>query len=357
MNSPSLISLDRYVYEDIYPSFKAATDEKEISADIVRAFLNHLAGRGLVLNGGDPAAVADIGCGPCDTLVKYLRGVSFPPGFIVRATDYLDKYADGPRGEAFQTLETAQKNKILELNSFETRAGDAFGGNIVALLSGHPDGFDLRHRFRVVFVSHVIYHADSPSGVERLISEIANELLDRQGICILFHGADVAHTFVDFRARFGSEVGVHRGSNTGAVTTDDPPAQIRTACDRNGLPLHEIGFIARVRFGRLREEEWRSFKDPQTYGALAESNPRAYEDLKRLYFVVQRAPEEFAADRSKTGLAAFVDEVRKAIEGDRDTLPLAERMQVFTRPDADSGLANAIPDALANGLAVLQVHR
>jgi hypothetical protein len=66
----SRIALDRYVYEDIYPAFKAATDEKELTANLSRTFLNHLAHGNLVLTGDNPAPVADIGCGPCDTLIK-----------------------------------------------------------------------------------------------------------------------------------------------------------------------------------------------------------------------------------------------------------------------------------------------
>ena len=34
------IALHRYVYQDIYPGFKAATDEKEKTARINRTFLN-----------------------------------------------------------------------------------------------------------------------------------------------------------------------------------------------------------------------------------------------------------------------------------------------------------------------------
>ena len=74
------ITIDTYRYEEIYPSFKAATDEKEKTARINAAFLNRLADANLVLSGGDPISVADIGSGPCDTLVKYLTGVKFAPG-------------------------------------------------------------------------------------------------------------------------------------------------------------------------------------------------------------------------------------------------------------------------------------
>src|SRR5438270_13523407 len=100
------ITLDRYVYEDIYPVFKAATDEKEITARINRTFLNCLAEKNLVFMGNKPLLVADIGSGPCDTLVKYLAGVYFPPGFAVRATDYLSEYA-GSDGVAQRNLAAA----------------------------------------------------------------------------------------------------------------------------------------------------------------------------------------------------------------------------------------------------------
>jgi len=163
------ITLGRYVYEDIYPAFKAATDEKEITARINRTFLNYLAARDLVLTGPAPAVVADIGCGPCNTLVRYLAGVSFPPGFIVRATDFIPKYADREHGEAVRTLKTAQAAKAIKLVAFETRAGNAFASNLLDLLSASKDRTTMRLAFSVAFASHVIYHADASSDVQRLL--------------------------------------------------------------------------------------------------------------------------------------------------------------------------------------------
>ena len=343
----SRIILDRYVYEDIYPAFKAATDEKEITANLNRTFLNYLAERKLVLTGDTPAAVADIGCGPCDTLIKYLTGVSAAQGFHVRATDYLGQYADGERGEAHQTLAAAQVRNTLKLVSFSVRAGDAFGGKLLDLLSGPQDGAKMRRAFHLVFASHVVYHAEAPSHVQRLLADVANEVLIRDGVCVLYHIAYAPRTFQEFRARFGSEAGARPASNTGAVTIDDPPAQIRAACAANRLPLYEREFITKLRFGLLRDEEWRIFKDPQVYDTLADSNPGAYEDLKRLYFIVQRAPLEFAADPSPKGLHAFLDEIRTVIEANDGALPSVERMQVFTRADAAPILGEVIPEALA----------
>jgi hypothetical protein len=343
----SRITLDRYVYEDIYPAFKAATDEKEITANINRTFLNYLAERKLVLTGDSPAAVADIGCGPCDTLIKYLTGVLFPPGFILRATDYIPQYADAERGEALQTLAAAQANNTIKVVGFAVRAGNAFGGNLIELLSGPHDGATMRNAFRIVFASHVMYHAEGSPDVRRLVADVASNLMSREGVSILYHIANRPGTFQEFRARFGSQAGAVSDSDTGAVTIDDPPAQIAAECAALRLPLYETEFITRLNFGVLRDEEWRAFKDPRTYDALAASNPGAYEDLKRLYFVIQRAPLEFAGDHSPTGLTTFIDEIRAVIESNRAMLPATERLQVFCRGDAPPRLGEVIPDALA----------
>lgn len=341
------LTLDRYVYEDIYPAFKEATDEKEITANLSRGFLNYLAQRNLILAGNTPAAVADIGCGPCDTLIMYLSGVLFEPGFIVRATDYLVEYADAERGEALQMLKAAQAANSIKLAGFSVRAGDAFGGKLLDLLSGPQDGARMRRAFNLVYASHVMYHAETSSEVQRILADVADNLLSSNGICILFHIANRPGTFQDFRARFGSQAGATSDSDTGAVTIDDPPAQIGAACASLQLPLYQMEFVTTQRFDSRRDDEWRAFKDPQSYDALADSNPAAYEDLKRLYFIVQRAPLEFAADRSATGLNVFVDEIRQVIEANSGVLPATEGMQVFSRADAAPILGKSIADALA----------
>jgi hypothetical protein len=97
----------------------------------------------------------------------------------------------------------------------------------------------------------------------------------------------------------------------------------------------------------LGDIEWQAFKNPHAYDALADANPAAYEDLKRLYFVIQRAPLEFAADHSATGLAIFIDEIRRVIESNHGVLPSSEQLQVFTRADAPAALGEVLPAAVA----------
>jgi hypothetical protein len=341
------IALDHYVYEDIYPAFKTATDEKEKTAWINQAFLNFLVARNVVLTGCEPLMTADIGSGPCDTLIKYLSGVKFPGGFSVRATDFIPDYADPARGTALRNLVAAQISGTLKLAGFSVKVGNAFGGNLLDLLSSPDDRVEPRHAFRLVFVSHLLYHAEAASDVKCLIADIAGNLLASGGIVILYHVANTPQTFQEYRARFGSQSGGRSKSDTGAVTIDDPPAQVAQASRWLGLTLHELRFTTDLRFGPLGNDEWTSFKAPLTYERLAERNPDAYEDLKRLYFVVQRAPLEFASDRSATGLSQFMDEIRPVIEANRGVLPLAERMQVFCRADVPAGLSETIAEALA----------
>jgi len=346
------IALDRYVYEDIYPAFKAATDEKEKTSRINQSFLNHLATENLVLTAGQPILTADIGSGPCDTLIKYLSGVAGAAGFDVRATDYLAEYADPRHGKAWRNLAAAQAEGRLNLARFSVRAGDSFGGNLLDLVSDAENRPASAHAFRLVFASHVMYHAESLADVTRCIGDIAANLLDyHQGVAILYHIANTTGTFQEFRARYGSRSDRAPNSDTGAVTIDDPPARIAAACREFGLPLYELRFESGVRFGSLSSKEWRIFHDPLAYDHLAQENPTAYEDLKKLYFIVQRAPLEFADDRSETGLASFIARISRVIEENHGILAMAERMQVFCRADALDRLRKTIPQALAHAEA------
>jgi hypothetical protein len=341
------ISLDRYVYEDIYPAFKAATDEKEKTARINQTFLNFLATRNLVLTGCEPLMTADIGSGPCDTLIKYLTGVEFPGGFTIRATDFIAEYTDSARGIALRNLAAAQASGTLKLAGFSVKSGNAFGGKLLDLLSSPDDRVEPRHAFKMIFISHLLYHAEASSDVDTLIADVAENLLASDGIVILYHVANSAQTFQEFRARFGSNAGGCSTSDTGAVTIDDPPTEIARACRQLGLPLYDLPFTTNLYFGPLGQDEWTSFKAPATYDALAERNTDAYEDLKKLYFVVQRAPLEFASDLSTTGLSPFIEEIRPVIAENRGVLPLAERMQVLSRAEVPTRLGEAIAEALA----------
>lgn len=340
------ITIDTYRYEEIYPSFKAATDEKEKTARINAAFLNRLADENLVLSGNDPISVADIGSGPCDTLVKYLTGVKFDPGFKVRATDYSIEYTDERNGEALVTLAAAKSAGTLRLVDFSARAGDSFAGHLIDLL-GAPATPARPHEFRIVFASHVLYHCETPGSTERLIEDVTRNVIADDGICILYHLAKVPRAFQDFRARYGSNTAAAAHSNTPAVAIDDPPAKVAEVCTARGIPCLRMDFTADLRFGIPDEKIWSYFRSPQRYEQLCQDNPAAAEDLKRLMFITQRAPIEFAADHSPTGLSAYLDEIGNVLKHNAGILKLAESMQVIYRPGASADFGESISAALS----------
>ncbi len=340
------ITIDRYRYEEIYPSFKAATDEKEKTARINGEFLNNLADARIVLTGSEPIAIADIGCGPCDTLVKYLAGVKFEGGFRIRATDYSAAYADERTGEALATLAAAQSAGTLKLVDFSAHAGDAFAGHLLELL-GSQNSSARPREFRIVYASHVLYHCETPGSTERLIDDVTQNLLAEDGICILFHLSKVPLSFQDFRARYGSNSAEAAHSNTPAVAIDDPPAKVTEVCAARGIPCLGMSFTADLRFAIPDEKIWSFFRDPQRYGQLCTLHPEAAEDLKRLMFVTQRAPNEFAADRSPTGLSTYLDEIGNVLKGNAGILKLAETMQVIYRPGTRADFGKLISTALS----------
>ena len=341
------ITIDTYNYEEIYPAFKATTDEKETTARINCEFLNQLASAGVVLTGTQPINVADIGSGPCDTLVKYLTGVKFAPGFIVRATDYNVAYADERRGEAIGVLAAAKASGAVKIVDSSVRAGDSFAGRLLDLLAA-PGAAPSRAAFQIAFASHFLYHSERADGVERLIGDVAQNILARDGICVLYHLAKVAQSFQDFRARYGLNSARAAHSNVPAVAIDDPPAKVDAVCAALKIPHRRFDFPTSLRFGPLDDRDWDSFRHPERYADLLARKPGAGEDLKRLMFMPQRAPLEFASDTSATGLGAFLDEIRGVLEANGGVLKLAETMQVFYRADAPAGLGERVARAMSS---------
>jgi hypothetical protein len=341
------ITIDTYRYEEIYPSFKTATDEKEKTARINAAFLNRLADARIVLTGNEPISIADIGSGPCDTLVKYLTGVKFDPGFKVRATDYSVEYTDERNGEALATLAAAKSAFTLRLVEFSARAGDSFAGHLLELLGSH--GAPARPgEFRIVYASHVLYHCETPGSAERLIEDVTQNVLAADGICILYHLAKVPLAFQDFRARYGSNSAAAAHSNTPAVAIDDPPAKVAEVCAARDIPCLRKDFTADLRFAMPDEKIWSYFRDPQKYEQLCKLHPAAAEDLKRLMFVTQRAPNELVADSSPTGLSAYLYEIGEVLKRNAGILKLAESIQVIYRSDASADFSRRIRDALSS---------
>ncbi len=342
------IAVAEYRYEDIYPSFKAGTDEKEVTGALNGRFLRGLLRRGLIP--GRPLKVADIGCGPCDTILKYLAGLDFAPGFRIRATDFSAEYAHPEHGKAVATLAQAQRGSRLKIVDFAVKQGDAFAGGLLDLLSA-PGETDVHQSFDLVFVSHLLYHAGGQRPIEVMLDDVVASLLNDLGILILYHAAPTPGSFSHFRSRFGRHSDTLERSDTPAVNVDDAVAGVSGYCAKRQLPYMELAFSARVALPGLTDYHWQEFRFPQRYAQLQARDPAAAENLRRLLFVTQRAPLEFAGDRSASGLDAYLTEVRAVIEAEGGYLPLAERLQVICRPAAPRRLLSGLREALNEAVA------
>jgi hypothetical protein len=307
------IPIAEYRYEKIYPSFKAGTDEKRITSDILHRFLR----RALPADPGRsaPIRVADVGSGPCDTILGYLESVDAPQGFVIRATDIGDDYA-APDGIAMSTLAAAQRVGRIKIVDFAVSEGDSFAGKLASLLGAQGERA-LHGRFDLVVVSHMFYAAAPPG------------------------------TFSYLRARYGRHSKRLDQSDTPAVNVGDPPRVTRDYFARRRLPLCEIAFSARLDLPGLSDADWCDFAHPERYAEIVERSPEAAENLRRLLFVTERAPLEFAADRSEHGLVAYPAAARKVIESNRGSLPLAEWIQIGFRPGVDPEFVAMVGGAAA----------
>jgi hypothetical protein len=342
------IDIAEYRYEEIYPSFKAGTDEKELTGALNGRLLRGLLRRGLIP--ARPLKVADIGSGPCDTILKYLAGLNYAPGFRIRATDFSIEYAHPEHGKAVATLAQAQRDAGVKIVDFAVKPGDGFAGRLLDLLSASAET-DERQSFDLVFASHMLYHAGGQRPIEVMLNDVVTNLLNDLGILVLYHAAPVPGTFNYFRSRFGRHSAVLERSDTPAVNVDDAVADVAACCTKDQFPYLEMAFSARLALPGLTDYHWRQFRLPERYAQLQADDPAAAENLKRLLFVTQRAPLEFAADHSASGLDAYLTEVRAVIETEHGYLPLAERLQVVCRPDAPPRLLTGLREALAEARA------
>jgi|GEM_PF-6475519 len=337
------ITTSEYRYEEIYPAFKAQTDEKHLTARLNGAFLRGLLARGIIGASGRPLTVADLGCGPCDTILMYLADAEYAPGYRIRATDFNAEYA-ASGGKAVIALGEAQRRGAIRIVDFAVAQGDSFAGNLLALVSA--GGGDARGSFDLVFASHMLYHCASVPALQAMVSDMVINLLKDEGIFLLYHAAAEPGTFVYLRAKFGRHGERLEGSDTPAPNVGDPVVGVAQYCAAQGIPCLELNFTAQMHMPGLTAAHWQSFRDPRGYARLVREEPEAAENLKRLMFVTQRAPLEFAADRSSLGLDAYLEEARAIIEANGGEMPLAERLQVVCRPGRTAAFMNGLRAAL-----------
>lgn len=362
-----LFNLAVYLYDEgYYDSFKARTNEKILTGMIQGLFNSALERRGLVFHSKE-SRIFDMGSGPCDTsLLHYLSSGFQSKKITVLATDENAQYVGGwdlatgkhtpyLESDAYGNFQIAQRElraRGIELD-FRSSQADAFNGRSIANVSVNddisPNSFDL------AFLSHLFYHVapkDGLSSEQRLdlaLSDVTQNVLKNDGVAVAYHvargEAGDDYSFQFFRDTFGSKSGgAAHHSNTDAMDTKDPATQIEKSCARQGITCRTLKFDTKLRFsealfdgfGKIKGEVREIFKNPVRYHELPDSSA-LYEDLKSLYFIVQRAAHELARDQSGTGLETFMEEALSAIQHTSDGhghyLVTHEKMQLLTNPE------------------------
>jgi hypothetical protein len=353
----SPIVTNKYVYDDTYPSFKKWTDEKEISAQLNQAFSKNLQKLGLVFVGKKPIKIADIASGPADTIIKYFQNISFVPGFDIRATDSNPAYAGSffAKGQAYHNLLAAKKHQSIPLVNFSVKRGDAFRGHLDQLLMQKGEK-NKANTFQIAVFSHGIYHAQSDQygttqeKTDRILNDIARNVLDPAGVGIMYHVSFSDQSVQYFRYNYGRKGYMKSKSDTGAVESCNPALSIFESAKKQRIPYYALDFTTRLFFSKKIKSYAPIFKDPTQFAALR-SNPEAWEDYQKLSFLAQRASDEMAADKTKTGLNHFIDEALSALKQDdqgRWYMILTEKMQIILNPKASSAFKAQVRRALSD---------
>ena len=349
------IVTNQYIYDDTYPSFKKWTDEKEITAQLNQVFCQNLQKQGIVFVGNYPIKIADIASGPADTIIKYFQNIPFTPGFDIRATDYNETYAGTAfhRGQAYKNLWAAKKSQEIPLVNFSVKRGDAFRGHLNDLLAQQGETIKT-NTFQVVNLSHGIYHAESDKHgtavekTDRILNDIARHLLDVRGICIMYHVSFFHQDIQYFRYKYGRKSHMQSKSDTGAVEIADHTLSILKSCKKQKIPYYAMDFQTKLFFSKNIKSYAQLFKNPSQFEKLR-SKPDAWEDYQKLSFIVQRASNEMAFDKTDSGLSAYINEVLSALKGDnrgRWYLVLNEKMQIILNPEASVAFKHHVQQAL-----------
>jgi hypothetical protein len=328
-------NLDKYEYQTggYFDVFKRNADEKICAVMVCEAIAANLRNVGLVYNAAGTIAVVDIGCGPADIIQMYLAAARHSGSFSIHATDCSQDYT-GADGMARANLAAAKRAGELRISDFSVTNGDAFDGRLNATLGTAPNHFPL------VIISHLFYHT-TPEHLGRMLADVANNVLTPEGVGILIHTANKPNSFQYFRSKYGRTSATAGASDTPAMDVDDPPRAVEQACQAAGIPFHTAHYTNNYFFAAMDETYWEIFKRPAQYRTIADK--AALDNLRQLYFIPQRAANEFAADTGERGLSAYIDEVRKVIAPDQarfgkdgGVMALAEAVQLIGHAKASA---------------------
>lgn len=302
---PSSFSTDKYIYVEHYEYYKRDCNEKICAALVAQNVGEKLRDYGLGYQTPQQVfPVVDIGSGPADSIIMYLDALKHWGRFDLHVIDQNPAYT-GPHGAAHQNLSTARALLAGEPNVVHA---NAFDGNLIRHLRTKANIFHL------AFLSHVLYHTDMEH-LRLLLQDVSKYVLIMEGVGILFHLEAKQDTFQYFRRKYGKQqtvVGSLASGDTPMMDIDNPPEAVERVCHHLNIPCYTSSYTNHYYFAPMEDIYWELFKFPERYSEITDKAAR--DNLHKLYFIVQRAPTEFATDaRDETRLDTFLEEVRNVL--------------------------------------------
>ena len=341
-----------FILHDVFPDFQAGLDEIIISRKIFKKLQENLKNAGIIFNGSEPLKIADIACGPADSIVKYLEKIDFSPGFNFRAIDYNEEYS-GENGIAYRNLLSAKKSGKVPFKDIFVTQGD-FNSNLKLnnLLFRNNENVQL-NTFNIAFFLHAAYYVKLDetgthmNNLDRILHDLACEVLRVDGVGIMNHTAVADYSTGYFIKKYGVKGASEPESKDYEMNIADPAISIASSCEEQNIPCYTLEYSSKLYFSSKFKEYAEIFKNPSRYNELLEF-PEALKDYNKLSLLASRAPDEMAADKSETGLEAFIDELMNTvIEFDNKwCLPVFGKIQVILNPKSTQEWRSKIEDVI-----------
>jgi hypothetical protein len=197
-------------------AFLNATNQKDITGEILYALIRDLAGKEIILSGDSPVELYIPGIGEGFQAQEIAEAIYHISGrqINIHGSDLSDSFVNAA---------TQRFKSSLYINQAEITIGDAFT----------PGGITVKH-IDITAASHLLYYATSQTAVTNFVLNITNTLKD-DGVAILIHDAPDSN-LAELRSTYNPSF------------LSKPTLAIDMAAHNIGLPVFKIGYTSSLAF-------------------------------------------------------------------------------------------------------------
>ena len=330
------IDINKFVPHDVFFDFRAGLDDVIIIQKINEKLYENLRIAGIIFNGSESLKIADIACGYAEPVIKYLEKIDFSNGFIYRGIDLEEKYS-GENGIAYKNLFAAKESgKVLFKDIFVRQADFNSHAKLNNFLFKNNETVE-GNTFNIAYFLHAGYFVKSDENLNKILYELAYEILRVDGVVILDHNSAEDGSAGYFMLKY-----IDKDKRAFA----DPASSIASSCKKQNIPCYTLEYSGRLHFSSNFKEYAEIFKNPSRYNELL----GLHEDLKdynKLSFLTCRG-DEVLEDKSDKGLEAFVDEVINTVVKFENKwyLPVFSKLQMILNPKSTEEWRSRIEDVI-----------